>query len=166
MKYRTRIHRFGDRVKNLSCEATTEDGAREEYHDMREKLAQQGGGSIGLFEAYKKDPLLAERGGQEPSSEQDNNRKYQIRIRRFGERVRNVPCEATTESEALEEYRDMKESLAAQQGGSIGLFEAANKKEPLLAERVGNPPAPALEKEATGAHEPARTRQKERVQAR
>jgi hypothetical protein len=88
--------------------------------------------------------------------------KYRIRVHRFGDRVKNLSCEATTEDGAREEYRDMRESLAQQGGGSIGLFEA-NKKEPLLAERVGNPPAPTLEKEAAGANKPVKIRQKERV---
>jgi hypothetical protein len=165
MRYRIRVHRFGDRAKNLPCEATTESEAREEYHDLRENLAARQGGYIGLFEAYKKEPLLAERVGHKPSSEQDHNRQYQIWIRRFGERVRNVPCKATTESEALGEYSNMRENLAARQGGYIGLFEL-KKKEPLLAERVGKEPAPTLEKEAAATNQPVKTEQKVRMQTR
>jgi hypothetical protein len=67
MKYRTRVHRFGDRAKNLSCEATTESAAREGYCDLKESLAARRGGSIALFEAYKKEPLLAERVGTPPA---------------------------------------------------------------------------------------------------
>jgi Rad3-related DNA helicase len=90
---------------------------------------------------------------------------YRVRVRRFGDRAKNLPCEATTESEAREEYHDMRESLAAQQGGYIGLFEAY-KKAPLLAERVGQEPAPALEKEAAATNKPGGHAMKERVQTR
>ncbi len=91
--------------------------------------------------------------------------KYRIRVHRFGDRVKNFPCEAMTESEAREEYREMRESLAAQQGGSIGLYEVY-KKDPLIAERVGNEPEPALEKEAAEANEPGHNMELERVQTR
>jgi hypothetical protein len=91
--------------------------------------------------------------------------KYRIRVHRFGDRAKNFPCEATTESEAREEYSEMKQELAARKGGSIGLFEVY-KKDPLMAERVGNPPDPALEKEAAATNKPAKTEQKERVQTR
>lgn len=165
MKYRIRVRRFGDRAKNFLCEATTESEAREEYRDMRESLAAQQGGYIGLFEVYNKNPLQAERVGHEPSSEKNHNRKYQIRVRRFGKRAKNVSCKATTENEAREEYRVMGQDLAAHGGGYIALFEL-KKKDPLLAERVGNPPDPALEKAAAATKVPVNTGQKEKVQTR
>ena len=91
--------------------------------------------------------------------------KYRIRVRLFGKRVKNFPCEAMIESAARREYSEMKKNLATHGGGYIALFELKNK-DPLKAERVGNPPAPALKKEAAGANEPVRTEQKERMQTR